>query len=134
MAERLISRGEVYWVDLPDKGGSELKDKHLAVVISNNFQNQASPVVIILPITSRKKGDKLYHFEIETYFNKQTGKILVDQITTVDKVRRFLGKRISIAEEKTLVKIERKLCYVLGLSTEALLEELAERLSKTKLL
>ena len=52
MVERIFRRGEIYWVNLPDKGGHELKDPHMGVVISNNRQNQASPLIIILPLTS----------------------------------------------------------------------------------
>ena len=130
MAEKLIKRGEVYWVDLPDKGGHELKDKHLGVVISNNRQNQFSPVIVILPLTSLKKGDKIYHFEVETFINNQAGKILIDQITTIDKVKR-LGDLAGKFDEKMIVKIERAICFILALSTEALTEELTER-TKTK--
>ena len=130
MAEKLIKRGEVYWVDLPDKGGHELKDKHLGVVISNNRQNQFSTVIVILPLTSLKKGDKIYHFEVETFINNQAGKILIDQITTVDKVKR-LGDLAGKFDEKKMVKIERAICFILALSTEALTEELTER-TKTK--
>ena len=130
MAEKLIKRGEVYWVDLPDKGGHELKDKHLGVVISNNRQNQFSPVIVILPLTSLKKGDKIYHFEVETFINNQAGKILIDQITTIDKVKR-LGDLAGKFDERMMVKIERAICFILALSTEALTEELTER-TKTK--
>ena len=130
MAKKLIKRGEVYWVDLPDKGGHELKDKHLGVVISNNRQNQFSPVIVILPLTSLKKGDKIYHFEVETFINNQAGKILIDQITTIDKVKR-LGDLAGKFDEKMIVKIERAICFILALSTEALTEELTER-TKTK--
>jgi len=130
MAKKLIKRGEVYWVDLPDKGGHELKDKHLGVVISNNRQNQFSPVIVILPLTSLKKGDKIYHFEVETFINNQAGKILIDQITTIDKVKR-LGDLAGKFDEKMMVKIERAICFILALSTEALTEELTER-TKTK--
>jgi mRNA-degrading endonuclease toxin of MazEF toxin-antitoxin module len=55
--------------------------------------------------------------------NNQSGKILVDQITTTDKVKR-IGKLVGKLEEKTLVRIERTICYVLAISTEALAEEL----------
>jgi mRNA interferase MazF len=129
MAERLIRRGEIYWVDLPDKGGHELKDPHLGVVISNNRQNKFSPVVIILPLTSLKKDGKTYSFEVETFINQKAGKILIDQITTVDKVKR-VGKLVGRFDEKTMIKIERAICFILALSTEALTEELAERKKK----
>lgn len=129
MAERLIRRGEIYWVDLPDKGGHELKDPHLGVVISNNRQNKFSPVVIILPLTSLKKDGKTYSFEVETFINQKAGKILIDQVTTVDKVKR-VGKLVGRFDEKTMIKIERAICFILALSTEALTEELAERKKK----
>ena len=126
MAERVFKRGEIYWVNLPDKGGHELKDRHMGIIISNNRQNQFSPVIIVLPLTSLKEGDKVYHFEVETLINSQSGKILVDQITTIDKAKR-IGKLVGKFEEKILVKIERAICYVLALSTEALEEELTKR-------
>jgi mRNA-degrading endonuclease toxin of MazEF toxin-antitoxin module len=114
---------------LPDKGGHELKDLHMGIIISNNRQNLASPVIIILPLTSLKKGDKIYSFEVETFINNQSGKILIDQITTTDKIKR-VGKYVGQVDEKMMVKIERAICYVLTLSTEALVEELSERKKK----
>ena len=119
-------RGEIYWVNLPDQGGHELKDFHMGVVISNNRQNLASPLIIVLPITSLKEGDRIYSFEVETFINNQPGKILIDQITTTDKVKR-VGKFVGKLDEKMLVRIERAIFYVLAISTEALVEELEVR-------
>jgi mRNA-degrading endonuclease toxin of MazEF toxin-antitoxin module len=76
-----------------------------------------------------KKDGKTYSFEVETYLNSQAGKILVDQITTVDKVKR-VGELVGRFDEKTMIKIERAICFILALSTEALTEELAERKKK----
>src|SRR3954451_12106585 len=98
----------------------------MGVIISNNRQNQFSPVIIILPLTSLKEGDKIYSFEVETFINNKPGKVLVDQITTTDKVKR-VGKFVGQLDEKTLLKVERAICYVLALSSEALTEELTER-------
>ena len=129
MAERIYKRGEIYWVNLPDKGGHELKDPHMGVIISNNRQNLASPVIIVLPMTSLKEGSRVYSFEVETFINNQSGKILIDQITTTDKVKR-VGKFVGRLDEKLMVKVERAICYVLALSTEALMEELEARKKK----
>lgn len=114
---------------MPDKGGHELKDPHMGVIISNNRQNQVSPVIIILPLTSLKKGDKIYSFEVETFIDNQSGKILIDQITTTDKIKR-VGKFVGKLDEKMLVRIERAIFYVLAISTEALAEELDARKKK----
>ena len=129
MAERLFKRGEIYWVNLPDKGGYELKDPHMGVIISNNRQNLASPLIIILPLTSLKEGGKVYSFEVETFINNQSGKILVDKITTTDKVKR-IGKFVGSLDEKLMLKVERAIFYVLSISTEALAEELEIRRKK----
>src|SRR4051812_45096767 len=98
----------------------------MGVVISNNRQNQVSPVIIVLPMTSLKAGDKVYSFEVETFINNQLGKILIDQITTTDKIKR-VGKFVGKLDEKMLVRIERAIFYVLAISTEALVEELEAR-------
>ena len=98
----------------------------MGVIISNNRQNLASPLIVILPITSLKVGDKVYSFEVETFINNQSGKILVDQITTSDKVKR-VGKFVGKLDEKMILKIERAILYVLAISTEALVEELSAR-------
>ncbi|RIA78958.1 hypothetical protein C1645_841952 [Glomus cerebriforme] len=105
MVEQLFRRGEIYW------------------------QNLASPLIIILPITSLKKGDKIYSFEVETFINNQLGKVLVDQIITTDKAKR-VGKFVGRLEEKILIKVERAIFYVLNISTEALVEELEARKKK----
>ncbi|CAG8798364.1 10137_t:CDS:1 [Racocetra persica] len=101
----------------------------MGLIISNNRQNLASPLIIILPLTSLKEGSKVYSFEVETFINNQSGKILVDQITTTDKVKR-IGKFVGQLDEKLMLKVERAICYVLAISTEALAEELKERQKK----
>ena len=101
----------------------------MGVIISNNRQNQASPLIIILPITSLKVGNKVYSFEVETFINNQSGKILIDQITTTDKVKRA-GKFVGKLDERMILKIERAIFYVLSISTEALVEELEARKKK----
>jgi mRNA-degrading endonuclease toxin of MazEF toxin-antitoxin module len=74
----------------------------MGVIISNNRQNLASPLIIIMPITSLKAGDKIYSFEVETFINNQAGKILVDQITTTNKLKR-VGKFVGRLDEKLFV-------------------------------
>jgi mRNA-degrading endonuclease toxin of MazEF toxin-antitoxin module len=64
MEIRLIKRGEIYWVDLPDKKERELKELHPCLVISNDRQNTFSPLIIISPITSLKTGNVIFPFQI----------------------------------------------------------------------
>ena len=124
MAERIFKRGEIYWVNIEDEEGknregekrkqkgSELNKNRPGVIISNNKQNQFSGAVIVALITSQM--DKVYFFEVEIEVENQKGKILTDQIYTIDKSR--LGKRMGILSEKQLRKLFIGLHIVLELN------------------
>jgi len=112
MAEKLIKRGDIYWVDLPDSNGREIKDKRPGLVISNNKQNIASPLIVIIPITSLKEGDKIFSFQLSITL-KEESVILVDQIRTIDRDK-FLSK-IGEVEKKEMEEIERRIHLVLDL-------------------
>ena len=77
MAQLIFKRGDVYWVEFPSftKKVHTIQEEHPAVIISNNKQNQLSPVITVLPITSQL--DKVYPFEVFINLNKPS-KILLD--------------------------------------------------------
>ena len=112
MAEKLIKRGDIYWVDLPDSNGREIKDTRPALVISNDRQNTASPLIVIIPITSLKEGDKIFSFQLPITLEKKSV-ILVDQIRTLDRDK--FKDKITEAQEKLLEEVERKIHFVLAL-------------------
>ena len=112
MAEKLIRRGEIYWVNLPDSNGREIKDKHPGLVVSNDRQNAFSPLIVITPITSLKPGDKIFSFQVPITLEKESV-ILVDQIRTIDR-NKFLEK-ITQIDDKLMDEIERKIHFVLSL-------------------
>ena len=123
MAERIFKRGEIYWINIeeeptskkdfkPKPKGSESQKSRPGVIISNNKQNQFSGAVIVALITSQ--FDKVYFFEVEIEVENKQGKILTDQIYTVDKSR--LGKRMGTLNEKQLSKLVAGLHIVLELN------------------
>jgi len=112
MAEKLIKRGDIFWVDLPDSNGREIKDTHPALVVSNDRQNTASPLIVIMPITSLKEGDKVFSFQVPITLEKKSV-VLVDQIRTIDRDK-FLGKIDQIGEG-LMEEVERKVHFVLAL-------------------
>jgi len=114
MVEKLIKRGEIYWVDLPDSNGREIKDTHPCLVISNDKQNTASPLITVMPITSLKAGDKVFSFQVAIKLKKDSV-ILVDQIQTIDRDK-FKDKIIEIDDE-LMLKVERKIHFVLTLKS-----------------
>lgn len=114
MTVKLIRRGEIYWVDLPDKKGRELKELHPCLVISNDRQNTFSPLIIILPITSLKMGDEAFPFQVSIQLKKESV-ILVDQIQTIDR-EKFKGK-IGKLDSELMEEVEKKIHTVLDLKS-----------------
>lgn len=85
----MIKRGQVYWVALDPTVGSKIKKTRPAVVVSNDVGNAHSPLVTVLPITS--KADRIFPFEVEIPRGqgglKEGGKIKANRIRTIDKKR-----------------------------------------------
>jgi len=80
----MVNRGDVYWVELDPTVGSEIQKTRPCLIVSPDDMNRALPRVIIAPITS--KGQSL-GCRPEVIFNGKMGRILLDQIRTVDKKR-----------------------------------------------
>ncbi|MGH7884428.1 MAG: type II toxin-antitoxin system PemK/MazF family toxin [Thermodesulfobacteriota bacterium] len=80
----VINRFEVYLVNLDPTVGSEIKKTRPAVIISPDEINYNLNTVIIAPMTT---GGKNYPSRITCEFKGKTGKIVLDQLRTVDKIR-----------------------------------------------
>ena len=80
----MVRRGEVYWVNLDPTVGTEIKKTRPALVVSPDDMNQVLPRVIVAPITS--KGQAL-GCRPEIKLKGKRGRVLLDQLRCVDKVR-----------------------------------------------
>jgi mRNA interferase MazF len=98
-------RGDVFWVNLDPTMGTEIKKKRPCVIVSPNVANEVAGRVIVLPITS--STEKVYKFQVLIEVNKKKGKILTEQIRTVDKMR--LGERIGSLDDETIFLMEQAL-------------------------
>ena len=105
-------RGDVYWVNLNPTVGTEINKKRPAVIISNNTGNEFSSRIIIAPITSQI--NKIYPFEVGISLKSKSGKILLDQLRCIDKIR--LGNLIAPLDANTISKIDIVLKKVLALN------------------
>ena len=114
MVEKLIRRGDIFWVYLPDSKGREIKDIHPAVVVSNDKQNTASPLIVIMPITSLKEGDKVFSFQVPITLREKSV-ILVDQIRTIDRDK--FKDKIGEVDTELMEQVERKIHFVLALKS-----------------
>jgi len=105
-------RGDVYWVNLDPTVGTEIKKKRPCVIVSPNVANEVASRVIILPITS--SAENVYKFQVLIEVNGKRGKILTEQIRTVDKVR--LSSKITTLDDDTIAAMEQALKISLGLT------------------
>ena len=111
-----ITRGMIVMVDLPLGNGSVQGGTRPAVVISNDKGNKFSPVLIVVPLTSRVKKYMPTHYTIEpSMINglSKTSIALAEQIITVgkDMVRNVIGS----LEEIDINFINRKVMTSLAL-------------------
>ena len=111
-----IARGMIVMVDLPKGNNSVQGGVRPAVVISNDRGNKFSPVLIVVPLTSRVKKFMPTHHTIEpSMLNglSKTSIALAEQIITVgkDMVRNIVGT----LEEIDINFINRKVMTSLAL-------------------
>lgn len=79
-----MQRGEVYWVNIELTVGAEIQKTCLCLVVSPDDMNALLPSVIVVPITS--KGQPL-GCRPEVNIGGKPGRVLLDQICCVDKIR-----------------------------------------------
>jgi mRNA interferase MazF len=101
----LVKRGEIWWVDFNPSIGGEIQKTRPAVIVSNNFANEASNRVQVVPLTS--KIDKCYPCEAYILVNDKQSKAMADQIMTVSKER--LKRQVGNVLDSEMQLLERAL-------------------------
>jgi len=87
----VVTRFDVYLVNLDPTIGSEIKKTRPCLVISPDEMNRWIKTVIVAPMTT---GGQSYPTRVACEFQGKEGQIVLDQIRTVDKARlvRRLGR------------------------------------------
>lgn len=100
-----ISRGDVYLVDLNPTRGSEIQKTRPCVVVSPDELNAHLRTFIVAPFTT---GSHPYPFRIPCRFQGRQGRIVLDQLRTVDQERlvRRLGQITPTALEHVLTVLQ----------------------------
>ena len=98
----MIYKWSVFMADLNPVIGSEQQGKRPVLVISDETTNSVMPVVTILPLTSLKKGRKVYPNEV--LLKKGIGGLDVDSIVLAHQIRTISKQRLTaclgtVAEE-----------------------------------
>lgn len=110
--DKYPKRGEIYWVNLDPTLGSEISKRRPCLIVSNDIGNEVSLRVIVAPITSSVRD--VYPFEVQIEINERQGKVLLDQVRSLDK-QRVLGK-ISSLDKSTMALVDKALKISLALS------------------
>ena len=99
---RIITRFEIYWVNLDPTIGHEIKKVRPAVVVSPDDLNRQLATVLIAPLTSTIRN---YPFRPTVNINAVKGQIVLDQIRAIDKARLYslMGMLSESVQEEVLI-------------------------------
>lgn len=90
----MCKRGDIYFVDFGDNIGRSSKQSGIrpAIIISNNLANAHSPVITVVPLTSRIK--KKRSLPTHVFLPRQCGTglylhslALCEQVDAIDKIK-----------------------------------------------
>ncbi|WP_281743641.1 type II toxin-antitoxin system PemK/MazF family toxin [Polynucleobacter yangtzensis] len=93
----MVSRGEIWLINLDQTIGSEIKKIRPCIVVSPQELNDHLRTVIVAPMTTKGRSAG---FRVPITHDGKKGLILLDQIRSIDKLR--LVKKIGKSNPKTL--------------------------------
>lgn len=97
MVRSIVSRGEIWLINLDPTIGSEIKKTRPCIVVSPQELNDYLRTVIVAPMTTKAKAAS---FRVPITHDGKKGLILLDQIRSIDKLR--LVKKIGKSNPRTL--------------------------------
>jgi len=97
LVKSIVSRGDIWLINLDPTKGSEIKKTRPCIIVSPQEMHDFLRTVIIAPMTSKGRAAG---FRVPITHDGKKGLILLDQIRSVDKAR--LVKKVGKANTKTL--------------------------------
>ena len=111
-----VLRGRIFLADLNDTRASEQRGIRPVVILQNDLGNERSTTTIVAPITTKaeKKANMLTHIPFHNIQDDIDVMILLEQVTTIDKVRIlcYMGE----VPEEVMQQVEKALRHSLGLN------------------
>ncbi len=96
----VVNRFDVYLINLGPTVGSEITKIRPCLIVSPDEMNRHIRTVIVAPMTT---AGKEYPTRISCTFKKKKGKIVIDQVRTIDKSR--LIKRLGTIDLNTQLEV-----------------------------
>jgi len=82
VVSRYVPRaGDIVWLDFDPQAGREQAKRRPALILTERSYNRASGLVIVCPLTSRRKP---YPFALPVTVDQVEGAVLVDQLKSMD--------------------------------------------------
>jgi len=103
--------GDIVWLDFDPQAGREQAKRRPALVVTEQSYNRASGLVIVCPLTSRRKP---YPFALFANIDNVEGAVLVDHIKSMDWAARKAAFH-SKADPALLAKVRAYLRVLLGI-------------------
>ena len=91
----VIKRFEVYLINLDPTVGHEIKKTRPCLIVSPDEMNRFISTVIVAPMTTQGRS---YPTRVSCTFQGKKGRIVLDQIRTIDKKR--LVKKLGVVSGK----------------------------------
>jgi mRNA interferase MazF len=95
-----VNRFDVYLTNLDPTVGSEIQKTRPCLIISPDEMNRHIRTVIVAPMTTTGKD---YPSRITCQFKRKKGRIVLDQIRTIDKTR--LVKNLGTIDSETQLQV-----------------------------
>lgn len=114
--EREIHRGEIFYMTFKEQVGSEQQGGRPVIVVSNETCNKFSPIVTVVPLTTKDKKPLPTHVELNIEGLPVYGTILCEQVQTASRYR--LGNYVGEIDKHVMHEIEKALCAQLDICTK----------------
>lgn len=112
-----MQRGDVFWYEPDPVVGSEQAGRRPAVVLTRDAINRASPVVVMVPVTTYR-GQRLYPSDV--LLRAPEGGLTADSVAMALHIRsvdrRRLGARLGSLGVETILAVERAVLQVLDIT------------------
>ncbi len=95
-----VRRFDVYFLNLDPTVGSEIQKTRPCLVVSPDEMNRHIRTVIVAPMTT---GGQDYPTRVACRFKGKAGKVVLDQVRTVDKAR--LARRLGRLDSRTAARV-----------------------------
>lgn len=123
-----VLRGRIFLADLNDTRASEQRGIRPVVILQNDLGNERSTTTIVAPITTKaeKKANMITHIPFHNIEDDIDVMILLEQVTTIDKVRIlcYMGE----VPDDVMQQVEKALRHSLGLNKSRKKQKCLERL------